>query len=79
VHPLDGNGFTVAFQVAAKGFTVSFDGRHEEFETEEEALDCLAFGLFSRCRLAIVFRGKTSTRWTVEALEMVDGGKTLKW
>ena len=69
VHPVDGNGFTVALRIAGTAVTVSFDGWHEEFETEKEALDCFAFGLSSKCRLAVVFRGKTPTRWTVEALE----------
>jgi hypothetical protein len=59
----------------ARQFTVSFEGWHEEFATESEALGCFAFGLSSDCRLVIVFRGNVETQWIVERL---DEGKWIE-
>lgn len=69
VHPHDRSGFAVALIVRPGGFTVHFEGWHEEFTSEDEALDCFAFGLSPKCRLAVVMLGNTETRWTVESLE----------
>jgi hypothetical protein len=68
VHPRNQSGFTVGLRITPSGFTVNFDGWHEEFTSEDEALDCFAFGLSPKCRLA-VFRGDTETKWVVEGLE----------
>ena len=69
VHPRDQSGFTVGLQITPAGFTVHFEGWHEEFTSEEEALDCFAFGLSPKCRLAVVLRGNTPTKWVVEWFE----------
>jgi hypothetical protein len=69
VHPRDHSGFTVGVRITPPGFTVYFDGWHEEFTVEDEALNCFAFGLSPQCRLAVVFRGDTETKWVVEAFE----------
>ena len=69
VHPRDASGFTVGLLITSSGFTVNFDGWHEEFDSEQEALDCFAFGLSPNCRLAVVLRGDTVTKWVVEGLE----------
>jgi hypothetical protein len=69
VHPRDPSGFTVGLIIGRRGFTVYFDGWHEEFTSEDEALDCFAFGLSPKCRLAVVVRGDTETRWVVEGFE----------
>jgi hypothetical protein len=69
VHPRDQSGFTVGLRITPSGFTVHFEGWHEEFTSENEALDCFAFGLSPKCRLAIVFRGETETKWVVEEFE----------
>jgi hypothetical protein len=69
VHPADEFGFSVAFRMTDAGFTVSFDGWHEEFTLVREALDCFAFGLSPSCRLAVVRRGTTETKWVVESLQ----------
>lgn len=68
VTPSDESGFRVAMLVRDDRFTVYFDGWHEEFESEEEALDCFAFGLSTSCRLAVVMRGSTPVKWIVEAV-----------
>lgn len=69
VHPRDQSGFTVGLRITPSGFTVNFEGWHEEFTSEDEALDCFAFGLSPKCRLAIVLRGDTETKWVVEGFE----------
>jgi hypothetical protein len=67
VEPRDQNGFPVWLSVEGGSYTVGFDGWHEEFDSEEEALNCFAFGLSADCRLKVVFRGKLAHRWTVES------------
>jgi hypothetical protein len=69
IHATDASGFGVGLRITPAGFTVHFEGWHEEFASEDEALNCLAFGLSSSCRLGIVRRGNTVTRWVVESLE----------
>ncbi len=68
VIPPDSSGFSVGFRIIPTGFTVNFAGWHEEFTSEDEALDCFAFGLSPNCRLAVVLRGNTETKWVVESL-----------
>jgi hypothetical protein len=43
VKPSENSGFSVGFRITPTGFTVNFEGWHEEFTSEEEALDCFAF------------------------------------
>jgi hypothetical protein len=69
VHPRDQSGFTVGLRITPSGFTVYFEGWHEEFSSEDEALNCFAFGLSPDCRLAVVLRGNTETKWVVESLK----------
>ncbi len=66
VEPLDEQGFTVSLYAADGSYTVGFDGWHEHFDSEGEALNCFAFGLSGDCRLKIVYRGSFAHRWTVE-------------
>ena len=46
---------------------MGFDGWHEHFDTEEEALNCFEFGLSGNCRLKVVYRGSFAHRWTLES------------
>jgi len=68
VHPTDDSGFAVGLRVSDHAYTVWFDGWHEDFASEDEALDCFVFGLSPGCRLAVVLRGDTTTKWIVESL-----------
>src|SRR5208337_912178 len=67
VEPRDEDGFTVWLSDVGGSYTVGFDGWHEEFDSEQEALKCFAFGLSGDCRLKIVLRGSFAYRWTVES------------
>lgn len=69
VFPTANDGFTVGLTVNQKSFTVSFNGWHEDFQNEEEALTCFAFGLSADCRLKEYKRGSFAYKWTVEARE----------
>jgi len=69
VQPRDEAGFHVGLVLEDDGFVVYFDGWHERFDSEEEALDCFAFGLSDACRLCVVYRGSTPTKWIVESQE----------
>ncbi|MCS6976288.1 MAG: hypothetical protein NZM31_04650 [Gemmatales bacterium] len=66
VDPPTAGGFGVSLVESANGWVVSFDGWHEHFTTEKEALACFAFGLSDRCRLRVSYRGSFPYRWTVE-------------
>jgi hypothetical protein len=60
VRPPGDTGFTVDLYIESDCHTVFFDrGWHEDFKTEQEALNCIAFGLSSSCRLAVTYRGST--------------------
>ena len=69
VEPSHAGGFTVWLTEGQSGFTVGFDGWHEEFENEEEALSVFTFGLSEDCRLKVVQRGGADCSWTVESRE----------
>jgi hypothetical protein len=67
VLPATNEGFTVTLEVSGHQYTVSFNGWHEHFEKQEEALDCFAFGLSDECRLREIRRGDFAYRWIVES------------
>jgi hypothetical protein len=69
VSPSSSDGFTVGLLGSAAPFTVYFDGWHEDFATEEEALNCFTFGLSGGCRLRVEYRGRTPVKWTVQSRE----------
>jgi hypothetical protein len=69
VLPNSSDGFTVSLSVNQDSYTVSFNGWHEDFQDEEEALNCFAFGLSSECRLKEYRRGNVACKWTVESKE----------
>ena len=60
-------GSAVSLTEAPGEYIVSFDGWHEHFNSEEEALNCFAFGLSDECRLEVQYRGTFPCRWTLEA------------
>jgi hypothetical protein len=66
VEPPTASGFPVSLTQRAGGWVVSFGGWHEHFTSEEEALNCFAFGLSDQCRLRVHYRGSFPYRWTVE-------------
>ncbi len=70
VFPTSENGFEVSIYIGAPGlherFSVFYNGWHEEFSDEEEALECFAIGLSSECRLKESKRGSNAYKWTVE-------------
>jgi len=67
VLPTSDDGFTVGLDVKRRRFTVSFNGWHEDFQEQVDALDCFAFGLSDQCRLKEFRRGGFAYRWTVES------------
>jgi hypothetical protein len=69
IHAPQPDGFDVSLVTSPRGYTIVFDGWHETFTSETEALHCVAFGLSTACRLRVEYRGATAYRWTVEALE----------
>jgi hypothetical protein len=69
VEPGTALGFTVWLTEETSGYTVGFDGWHEIFDCEEEALKCFAFGLSDVCRLKVIKRGSRVCSWTMESRE----------
>lgn len=70
VFPHSPDGFAVTLVVNdGNVYTISFQGWHEDFEGEEEALNVFAFGLSYECRLKEYRRGNFAYKWTVEYLD----------
>jgi hypothetical protein len=70
VLPVSAEGFSVALtENIGNGYTVSFEGWHEEFEDAEEAMSVFALGLSDECRLREYRRGGFPYKWTVEFWE----------
>jgi hypothetical protein len=69
VSPLSDDGFEVLLTVNREGYSVFFSGWHEEFDDEDDALNCFAFGLSDECRLKEYRRGRFPYKWTVESRE----------
>jgi|SaaInl5LU_22_DNA_1037371.scaffolds.fasta_scaffold33745_2 hypothetical protein len=70
VNPKNDNGFPVTLTDNGNGnFTVAFDFWHEEFDNENDALNCFAFGLSKVCRLRLTKKGNRPIKWTVESYE----------
>lgn len=51
VLPTSDKGFTVSLEISRDVFKVFYNGWHEDFEDEKDALNCFAFGLSNECRL----------------------------
>ena len=73
VLPTSSKGFSVGLELTGMSLTVFFNGWHENFEREEEALDCFAFGLSDQCRLKECRRGSFAYRSTVNPDKMANG------
>ena len=70
VNPNNENGFPVTLtDNGNENFTVAFDFWHEEFDNENDALNCFAFGLSKDCRLKLTKKGNKPIKWTVESIE----------
>lgn len=66
VLPVTDKGFTVTFEIGYDDIKVFYNGWHEDFEDEEEALNCFAFGLSDECRLKEFCRNGEPYKWTLE-------------
>jgi hypothetical protein len=69
VDPVSEQGFTVGFTLEGDHYTVYFNGWHENFEDQEDALNRFALGLSQDCRLKEYSRGEFAYKWTVETWE----------
>lgn len=65
--PSTDDGFEVAFEISKEDYVVMFDGWHDRFDEEEEAIDWFVLGLSEDCRLKITAKGNQPFRWVVEA------------
>jgi hypothetical protein len=66
VVPALSDGFIVQLRAGLNTYEVSFEGWHEDFGSEEEALNCFAFGLSTKCRLKVWSFASFDYKWTVE-------------
>ena len=70
VLPASTTGFSVTLtENQGNGYTVSFEGWHEDFENADEAMNAFAFGLSDEARLREYRRGGFSYKWTLESWE----------
>lgn len=66
IYAKDESGFDITVIDEEFQVTVYFAGWHEHFDTMEEALQCVGFGLSDQCRIKVDRRGSTPYRWTLE-------------
>jgi hypothetical protein len=69
ILPSNSDGFEVGIEVQSSEYWVYFEGWHEHFKNAEEALNCLAFGLSTDCRLKVVYKGNSPHKWIVQCKE----------
>ncbi len=69
IPAIDAEGFNVAITITDQKYTVYFDGWHEAFDREEDALNCFAFGLSNSCRLKVHYKGDYPYKWVLEFIE----------
>ncbi len=70
VLPVSPEGFSVTVtEMSGNGYTVFFEGWHEDFEDANEVLNVFAFGLSDECRLREYRRGGFAYKWTLESWE----------
>lgn len=69
IHPSGPAGFPVQLVAGRGRARVRFDRWSRAFDRDEDALDCLEFGLSDSCRLAVEYRGRWPVAWTVESRE----------
>jgi len=69
VQPADPTGFSVGMHEEASEIVVNFEGWHQHFTSEDEALNCFAFGLSESCRLRVTYRGTCPVAWSVESMK----------
>jgi hypothetical protein len=64
-------GFSVSASVGDHGISVGYERWHwhEDFETDDEAVNCFMSGVFGEARLAVTRRGNFAHSWTVEILD----------
>ncbi len=60
-------GFPIRLRVRRRGYRVYLGGWWREFDRDDDALDCIDFGLSTGCRLLVEYRGGTAAAWTVES------------
>lgn len=66
IEPPDDTGFSVWMSDHNPGYTIGYDGWHEEIEHLDEALEAFVFGLSTQCRLKVIQRGNIDCAWTLE-------------
>ncbi len=66
VFPVSDEGFTVSLEINQGIYKVFYNGWHEDFEDEDKALNCFAFGLSNECRLKEFRRNNKPYKWTME-------------
>ena len=69
MRPPGETSFTVGLSESREGYTVYFEGWHEDVGSEEEALNLFAMGLSDSTRLRVTSRGAKDHCWTVETRE----------
>ena len=66
IYAADENGFDISVIEDNFEATVYFGGWHQHFDTTEEAIQCVGFGLSDECRIKVHRRGAKPYRWTLE-------------
>ena len=57
-------------------WTVGFDGWHDHFDSEAEAVSCFSQLMSGECHLEVSYRGNTAYRWAIQR-KIDDGWRTV--
>jgi hypothetical protein len=69
LQPHGAESFAVGLAEHDDGYTIHFDGWHEDLQSEDEALNLFAMGLSDQVRLRVTSRGAFDHSWTLETRE----------
>ena len=66
VDPTSTTGYSVSLTATGRDFIVRFDGWHEYFNFQVDAINYFVLGLSNQYRLKVLRRGKIDYQWTLE-------------
>ena len=69
VPPASPDGFHVSISTENGSRMVHYEGWHEEFDNDNDALNCFMIGLTPTVRLKVTRRGDCDHKWSVEIRE----------
>ncbi len=67
IHSASPSGFEIIITKDPSEYTVCFGCWHGHFDSEDDVVDFVGFGLSDRCRVRELRRGKSPYKWFIES------------